>query len=237
ARARSRRRDGAGALSALAALRQYRAGGSDGRAEPAVFQFGAAAEAGARCRPRGGWPGAAAQTFFHAPRDGHGRRPAASGEGRAALDRTEEGMPHILRACVVVLILVAGAVAAEPTMKRFISDEGRFSVALPGEPRVLYMVTYSDPPEDEVIADAQGRLDEIAANATRGSKILSDKKISLGGVPGRALVYRDEKNQSFDQRVYIAGNRIYVLSVMRPHGVSPKHAHEFLESFRIARRK
>ncbi|HEY7990431.1 MAG TPA: hypothetical protein VID77_03490 [Stellaceae bacterium] len=173
-------------------------------------------------------------------------------------------MPHILRACVVVLILVAGAVAAEPTMKRFISDEGRFSVALPGEPHaereevrsadgkgvtvlhefsvntephVFYMVTYSDPPEDEVIADAQGRLDEIAANATRGSKILSDKKISLGGVPGRALVYRDEKNQSFDQRVYIAGNRIYVLSVMRPHGVSPKHAHEFLESFRIARRK
>src|SRR3546814_11351642 len=58
----------------------------DGRAEPVVLQRPDAGAPDARPRPRRGEPDAAAEALLHAPRHGSGRRPAAPGEGRGALD-------------------------------------------------------------------------------------------------------------------------------------------------------
>jgi 2-octaprenyl-6-methoxyphenol hydroxylase len=86
ARARSRRRRDPAALSALAPVRRDPAGVGDGWTQSPVLEFAAAPEARARSRPRRGRPGAAGEALLHAPRHGHGRRFAAVGARRSALD-------------------------------------------------------------------------------------------------------------------------------------------------------
>jgi len=155
------------------------------------------------------------------------------------------------------------AAADELPWKAFESKEGRFVVEFPGVPRPrhnsrptakfgtleqhmfllevpntgVFSVSYMDYPRgaidkyqaDQLLDDARDTVLKIAKG-----KLLSETKVTMGGFPGRAIVFEGANNLVFSAHYYVARERVYsaLAYVPKGSGDSP-YVKRFLDSFKL----
>lgn len=151
------------------------------------------------------------------------------------------------------------AVQPEPQMQTFTSAEGRFSVQIPGAPKldtesvklqgndsstlyefwvemdngmVSYMVMYNDYPANYANDAPQSVLARTRDGAVKGKTLTSDVAIELNGVPGRAFTANDDK-WNFTVHQFLAGKRLYQLIVVVGKDHAAPLTDQFMNSFRI----
>jgi hypothetical protein len=147
-----------------------------------------------------------------------------------------------------------------PAWPRYTSAVGGYSVEMPGAPKEssepvetvagtitmhsataeaadgMYIVNVSDYPT--VISDVKrsfdGSRDQMLAQSP-GTSVLEEREISLGAIPGRALVV-DVPAQKATVRahLYVAGKRVYQLMALGPAGADAAGAEKFFASFQLA---
>ncbi len=160
-----------------------------------------------------------------------------------------------------VLLAIAGAVAAQPGA--YPSEEGKYSVRLPGPPKVteqtaktaigelkvtvavfanadgnVFMVSFTDFPESATKPANYATLLAGIRNGVKGDtgKLVGDEKsLSFGPnkLPLREFVV-DKGKQRIKCRVILRDNRVYQLAVIgTPDFAGGKDATAFLESFEL----
>ena len=148
----------------------------------------------------------------------------------------------------------------------FTSADARFSVLFPSTPQqslqtihlesgettmayrfasadngTSYFVTYADYRPDVVGPSPQVFLQGNENFAVNGKRLLTDAAINLDGVPGRAFTftgsYADGSSRSCNVHAFLAGTRLYTLTVLSPpiplKGDTATQADLFMNSFRI----
>jgi hypothetical protein len=166
-----------------------------------------------------------------------------------------------------LLLVVAGCGQAkvweDDSWAEFRSDEGRFTVLLPGKPSPqtesattpvgpvtihLFVVEskdgavavgYADYPKDLVRPGSIDRLlDSARDHAVVGlsGQLLEEQRIGLWSAAGRGLLIRSKDGVFCRSRIYLAGNRLYVIRAFgsRSNVESPV-ATRFLNSFEFDR--
>jgi len=148
--------------------------------------------------------------------------------------------------------------SVEDPWKEFTSREGKFSVIMPGEPTyttqtaptkegmvqihmflighgvMAYGIIYNDVPG--AIADVQKYLDERRNGAVLTSKgtLISEKKISIEGHPGREIKLKTADNMQYTGRLYFIDGRFYQVIVTAPAEVNAEAVSaKFLDSFKL----
>ena len=138
-----------------------------------------------------------------------------------------------------------------PMTEPFLSTEGRFRIGLPGPGRVpesddktfkwfiinagQYLIFYRDretavdtPENSQVI------LDKLREYASSRGKVTAESEISVSGHPGREFRIDTGGGTEID-RIYLAGNRIYFVTVFVPRSLDCKvgAAVRVLDTFEI----
>lgn len=160
----------------------------------------------------------------------------------------------------VALALLA-ALGAAPKFAPYASKADGFSVDLPGTPEVetekedgpegpsvtrtytatsdlgAYLISVTDDPSMAALikaGKAETGLDAFRDSQKKEASIVSEKKLSLGAIPGREFKTRGKELDSV-VHVYLDGSRLFALMVATPHGVAPEPAglKQFFDSFRI----
>jgi hypothetical protein len=164
--------------------------------------------------------------------------------------------PRWFALAAIVLLLVQVGAAGAYVLK---SDEGRFSIELPGEPSFqaideqsaagahvryqwlldqggrAFIVTYNDyarTSETESVYDhgVEGAL------AATGGNLVRQQPVMLDGLRGREFFARMPSGNTLRQRLYLIGNRFYQTIYVGPPGSETDPAVEaFLGSFRVVR--
>lgn len=156
---------------------------------------------------------------------------------------------------------VAAAQPAAPPLRPYSSQQGRFSVLFPaGTPQhsvkaiglkggassslhqtwveidqgnVAYMVMYNDYPTDHVDGVPDEVLAAARSGAADGKTVLSDRPISLDGVPGCAFTATDHDGWRYTVHQFLAGQRLYQSIVVSANAHPAVATQEFMRSFRI----
>ncbi len=159
----------------------------------------------------------------------------------------------------------AAAQVQETGWKEFQSKEGGFSVLLPGAPveekqavqtelgpievRTFtfglkenvgaYVVSFNDYPVELVKqSDPQKMLDGARDGAVRTVKgrLLSEKKITLDGAPGRELRIEAPGTLVIQSRIYLVKNRLYqILAVTQKEKAADAEITKFRDSFKLVK--
>jgi hypothetical protein len=155
---------------------------------------------------------------------------------------------------------VQGTLANGPQMQPYRSTAGRFSVSFPqGEVKQstdsipytdgskgtmyefsveaaggsnAYMVMYNDYAAGQAAGDPQTVLAKTRDGAVKGKTLLSDKVISLNGVPGREFTAKDD-NWNYTVRQYLQGKRLFQLIIVSNAANPATQTSAFLNSFKI----
>jgi len=144
--------------------------------------------------------------------------------------------------------------------KHVVSDKGNYSLVFPGEPaaqdltddagkylatmfvleldngNVAYMSSFSDLPLERTTAGPDQILSDARDGALKSSKgtLVSEKKITLDGFPGRELQISTPNGMTSFVRVYLVKSRLYQsMGVMPKDKIDGKQVRTFLESFRL----
>jgi hypothetical protein len=142
-----------------------------------------------------------------------------------------------------------------PQWSRFSSEEGRFSILMPGRPKVqeqpvdtdggqlinhvflvqseaaAFAISYADYPQNN--ADPQKVLDDVRQGAITGIKgtLISGKNITHKGFHGREF-QASTQGALYTSRIFIVNNRLYQMVVVAPVGkLSAADINKFLTSF------
>ena len=138
--------------------------------------------------------------------------------------------------------------------QEFSSEEGRFSVLMPGVPAVKtqnlrdtqvamhmftadhasssFMASYFDSGQSAVPADSLlDRARDGSIQNTQGH-LISEEKITVDGYPGRAFKSVARGNNFVSSRIYLVEGRLYMLMVVHPENES-SDAPKFLQSFKL----
>lgn len=94
------------------------------------------------------------------------------------------------------------------------------------------MLMYNDYSSDYANGDPQSVLATTRDGAVNGKTLLSDKVISLNGVPGREFTAKDD-TWNYTVRQYLQGKRLYQLIVVSTTSHPATQTPAFLDSFRI----
>ena len=150
---------------------------------------------------------------------------------------------------------------AAPQLRPYRSQQGRFSIDFPpGTPQhavkaitlkggatsilhqtwvelnhssVAYMVMYNDYPADYADQAPEDVLASARSGAVDGKTVLSDRTITLNGVPGRAFTATDNDGWHYTVHQYLARARLYQLIVVSDKNHPAADTEEFMRSFRI----
>jgi hypothetical protein len=162
---------------------------------------------------------------------------------------------RLLALAALTLFLVPAF--AEDKLEEFRSEAGRFSVMLPGKPmeqkltaatpggmvdiylftargeKTLYRVSYLDYPGDSV--KQQGAAAVLDSNrdsfvTTVKGRLVSDKKTTLDGHPGRDFTVETDKAK-FRMREFLVGSRLYQALTGGPSLDTPE-IQRFQDSFK-----
>jgi hypothetical protein len=164
--------------------------------------------------------------------------------------------PRRLLPALALLLVGCG-----PNLTEYTSAEGRFTVRVPGTPRVTskeegagstlflatverpsgrYVVAYQDlkAEPNEGAAKAQERLEKARDAATRsvGGTVLADRPITLAGkYPGRDVTFElPGKEDLTRDRMYLVNGRLFqVTATGRKWWVESADTQKFLDSFRL----
>jgi hypothetical protein len=159
-------------------------------------------------------------------------------------------------AMALALLLTGCGKKEEPkdTWVEFTSKEGGFSVLMPKKPTtrkqtagsievhmflveyptVAYGVLYNDLAGK--VTDPEKALDDGRAGAVKSSRgvLLTEKKISLDGHPGREIRIKTRDNIIYTARIYVVGQRFYQTIVTVPEGMDiSKPMKRFMDSFKL----
>ena len=169
-------------------------------------------------------------------------------------------MKKYLALIFLLFVLVAGCSINQ--WEEYISDEGKYKVDFPGNPEIktqkvntkigeiqitmamlesnniAYMASFNDYTSEFIKNSNEkdlldGARDGAVANVQ--GKLLSELIIELNNIPGREIKIEtaDGKN-TIIQRVYLAGSRLYQVSVVTPKTQSfDKNINKYLDSFKI----
>ncbi len=162
----------------------------------------------------------------------------------------------VIGVCAWLLLSTTAAFAADVPMILFVPPDGSFSIAFPGKPTsesqdikladggtstshmfsvevdsVAYLLMYNDYPNIE--GKPQAVLERVRDSSASGKALVTDKAISLNGVPGRAYTLADAEGTKFDVHAYIAKTRLYQFIVVVPKGAQPRYLGRMLSSFHI----
>ena len=169
---------------------------------------------------------------------------------------------------IMVLVVAALAVVfvncgkksgpVEDPWKEFTSQEGKFTVNMPGQPSyttqavpttegsvqvhtylishgvMAYGVMYNTVASE--VADAQQFLDVRRDNALATVKgtLISEKNISIDGHPGREVKLKTGDNIQYTGRLFLVNDRFYQVISTAPGGVNAEAAMlKFLDSFKL----
>lgn len=139
-------------------------------------------------------------------------------------------------------------IADESGWKEISSAEGRFTVLMPGTPSEdkkegsftaktqsgVFTVAYKDFAEEVSQTTPDELLEQVSQGlATDGSKLLSKRKISLSGYPGREVKYEDSDKLVGIIRIYLVKERLY-LNIVIPS--TAEDTNKFFDSFRLTQR-
>jgi len=110
-----------------------------------------------------------------------------------------------------------------------------------GDNGTSFIVAYEDYPPDVVGPSPQAFLQENENFKVNGKTLLTDAAGYLNGAPGRAFTftgaYADGSSRSCNVHEFLAGTRLYTLTVLSPpiplKGDTATQADQFLNSFRI----
>ncbi|HWB49101.1 MAG TPA: hypothetical protein VG651_08325 [Stellaceae bacterium] len=142
--------------------------------------------------------------------------------------------------------------APPPGWTAFQSDEGRFSIDLPAEPKVLknsggdvqfevdrgesgYLVEYTDGSQLKD-ADPKDVLDLAQRRVLQalGGKLSGTTPKTVNGNPGREIDFTTKEGKAGRVRVFVAGTRLYQVWFLGPKGEEAKpDIDRFLDSFRV----
>jgi len=161
-------------------------------------------------------------------------------------------------------LLFCAGVGAAPgaSLQRFVSAEGHFSVMMPGTPtsqivpvplgpgktthlfefsvslendNVRYLVTYNDYPLNTDAGSPGATLEAYRDGIAIGKTLLSDKAISLNGVPGRAFTAQGPDGH-YDIQAFYADSRLFALIVVTKGDHQASDRDTFMNSFEILTR-
>jgi hypothetical protein len=166
---------------------------------------------------------------------------------------------------ILLVVLVALLACKKAEFKTFTSQDGGFSVLMPGEPKeeskttqtasgpiqfkmfsvelgsgsIAYIVAYNDYPQALIDRSNPATiLDGAMEGAAGGSKsnITSKTDVLLGGHPGREFTAKLAGGFDYASRVFLVKERLYQVNVVcEPGKVSADDKRKFFESFKLAR--
>lgn len=164
---------------------------------------------------------------------------------------------------VVSMVVVAGlaSLAAADEWKPYTSTAGRYSASFPGTPKevtqrmeteiggidatiaslesnnAFFAIAYNDYPREKM-----GNLtpDQLLDNARKGAvdkvkgKLVSEKKVTASGYPGRELQIEAPGGLHITEHVYLVKTRLYQILVVTPSaGANSDDVKKFLDSFKF----
>ncbi len=146
-------------------------------------------------------------------------------------------------------------IIAQSNWKQVSSSTGKFTVNMPGKPTEdvgkdkdglttqsftlnsdsgFYSVSYLDFSEMGEVNSVQGQqlLDGMASKflENSGAKLLSNRRITLAGYPGKEFTFAINSKITGKGRVYLTNNKLYILMAIAPE---PANFNTFLNSFRL----
>jgi hypothetical protein len=158
-----------------------------------------------------------------------------------------------LLAAIIVAIL--GCQLSPPPFTEFVSEEGGFSVSMPGPPNeksettsegvlsytyyvetsdATYIVVYSDFRRDFVENnDPESILDTVQDGAVGNKELLSSEPITLDGHPGRDLKIQTSDGTVAFTHFYLVDVRLYQLIASTESGTMTAEIGEFFDSFTL----
>jgi hypothetical protein len=147
---------------------------------------------------------------------------------------------------------------AQPTWSKFSPKDGNFSVLMPGKPKEeqktgtspdepvedrtysvetkegLFIVAYADFAQDIAQANPKDVLDEVTKGfATGGTKVVSQREISLNGTPGREVEYTVAAGLNAQARIFLVDKRLYLVQVVTTKN---EDRQRFLNSFQLIKK-
>lgn len=163
-------------------------------------------------------------------------------------------------AALLVLSAFAAPVAAQMAWVPYVSGDGRFEAAFPGEPKIadvadasgrrkldLIVETADDeayfvsvtyfPPGTEVGTPTAQVLNKIEDSSRQGfsnSTLLGSEPVTLGRWQGRELAMRNDKGLVYRARLFWVGTTLYqVVTIVGKARVAQAPVRQFLDSFKI----
>jgi hypothetical protein len=167
-------------------------------------------------------------------------------------------------ALVGLVVALGGAAGQQPEFKAYASSDGRYKILFPGAVKTetvdaktdkgttlkvtvdsvelrggtSFAVTFADAPDEVAKQPAGPRLDKVRdANKGTTGKVLNDKDLTVGAekYPARDVLI-EKPDGCVRNRIVIAGNRLYQVTVQGPKDVvtSPS-ADRFFESFEVTK--
>ncbi len=155
------------------------------------------------------------------------------------------------------------ALEDKPQPKEFVSQEGKFSILIPGTVKsdsqtivlqnslgsttlysyfveaqnkyVAYMVMYNDYPSSVDVSSPETVLTRARDGALKGGKatLISDKPVTLGGIPGRVFTCQGAEGYFFEVHHYFIGHRLYQVMIVVFKGYDAMYKDSFFDSFKI----
>lgn len=160
-----------------------------------------------------------------------------------------------------LLFILQGCIVAptQPDWSEFTSEEGRFSIQMPGKPtekkspvggveahsfsgntkNEAVEVVYADFPADIELTpgEIESLFDESISQRIRasGATVLSTEKITLQNYPGREVKVKPSSGRGSSRiRMYIVRGRLYTLEyLIATDDIRPDSGDTFLDSFKL----
>ncbi|HEX5706038.1 MAG TPA: hypothetical protein VFX96_02000 [Pyrinomonadaceae bacterium] len=174
-------------------------------------------------------------------------------------------MKSAMKSLALTLLLAVSAQprpAPEAAWREFTSNEGGFTVSLPGEPQARTVVTYtrSGPLYTNTVSSNDDDLNNFSVSWTSyeddrlarrpveklfdrvregllkatGGRLLSDSPVNLDGHPGRAFAYETPDGDVHKFRVYVVSDKFYQVSTQTKAAANaPSAGERFLASFKL----
>ena len=156
---------------------------------------------------------------------------------------------------VAITIAIFGCQMSTP-LTEFVSEEGNFSVMMPGTPTeesestaegidihmfsaesgsTAYVVGYSDFPQEIIdVTDPEMLLGFAQDGAVGSGALISEAPITLNGYPGKDLKFEEaSEGLIIYARIYLVDNRLYQVIATTEDSDMPTEISEFLDSFKL----
>lgn len=165
-----------------------------------------------------------------------------------------------MRSCFLILVAFANHAVAD---EKYTSEKGKYTIVFPAKPTessrdadspigklavhiavceakkdLGFIVIYTDYPE----AIAKDKPQDVLARVRDGSKgpegkVLEDREISKGKIPGRDYLLGKGPDQYFRARAFLNGTRLYqiIIAGSKKDEITSPAADKFFDSFEITK--